>query len=200
MRISCDKIFLLLSRYLSLWPWLSLELVIIWGICISQTHLVENWMVLICKTSSPLHPRCFLPILSKLAQWFRRRFVNWVNVIPLLFSIEKGRGYSFEQSEFLLHKDALCQVWLKLTQWFWRRWKMWKVFRQTDESTDNRRSEKLTWTFSSGKLKTSLPKTNMSQARLKMAHLFWRIKMRKVHREKDGRYKENSFELLAQVK
>ena len=41
MSISCDKIFLLASRYLSLWPWPSLELAIIRGICISQTHLVQ---------------------------------------------------------------------------------------------------------------------------------------------------------------
>ena len=44
MSISCDKIFLLVSRYLFLWPWPSLELAIIrgiWGICVSQTHLVS---------------------------------------------------------------------------------------------------------------------------------------------------------------
>ena len=102
-----------------------------------------EWSLFV-KPRVPFIQGCFLPILFKLVQWFRRRrFVNWVNVFPLLFSLEKGRGYSFEQSEFLLHKDALCQVWLKLTQWFWRGWKMWKVFRQTDESTDNRRSVKL---------------------------------------------------------
>ena len=40
MSISCDKIFLLVSRYLSLWPWPSLELAFIRGICVSQTHVV----------------------------------------------------------------------------------------------------------------------------------------------------------------
>ena len=40
MSISCDKILLLVSKYLSLWPWASLELAIIGGICVSQTHLV----------------------------------------------------------------------------------------------------------------------------------------------------------------
>ena len=40
MIISCDEFFLLVSRYLSSWPWLYLELVIIRGICVSQTHLV----------------------------------------------------------------------------------------------------------------------------------------------------------------
>ena len=47
-------------------------------------------------------------------------------------------------------KDALCQVWLKLAQWFWRmRWKCEKFTdgrtdRWTDrQTTDNRWSEKL---------------------------------------------------------
>ena len=41
MVISCDKIFLLVSKYLSLWAWPSLKLAIIGGICVSQTHLVH---------------------------------------------------------------------------------------------------------------------------------------------------------------
>ena len=40
MSISCDKIFLLVSKYLSLRLRPSLELDIIGGICVSQTHLV----------------------------------------------------------------------------------------------------------------------------------------------------------------
>ena len=40
MGIFCDEIFLLVSSYLSLWPWPSLELAIIGVICVSQTHLV----------------------------------------------------------------------------------------------------------------------------------------------------------------
>ena len=39
--ISCYKIFLLVSRYLSLWPWPFFELAIIWGICFSPTHHVS---------------------------------------------------------------------------------------------------------------------------------------------------------------
>ena len=40
--ISCDKIFVhvLVSWYLSLGPWQSLELAIIGSICVSPTHLV----------------------------------------------------------------------------------------------------------------------------------------------------------------
>ena len=55
-------------------------------------------------------------------------------------------------------KDALCQVWLKLAQWFLRiRWKYNKFTdRWTDgRTTDTRQSaEKLTWAFSLGELKT----------------------------------------------
>ena len=40
LSISCDKFFVLVSRYLSLWPWPSLGLATIEGICVSQTHLV----------------------------------------------------------------------------------------------------------------------------------------------------------------
>ena len=54
-------------------------------------------------------------------------------------------------------KNALCQVWLKLVQWFWRRrWKCEKFMTTTTTTTtttDKLRSEKLAWAFSSGELK-----------------------------------------------
>ena len=34
--------------------------------------------------------------------------------------LEKGRALNLNKLENTLPKDALCQVWLKLTQWFWR--------------------------------------------------------------------------------
>ena len=57
--------------------------------------------------------------------------------------------------ESSLPKDTLYQVWLKLVQWFRRRWKCEKFTdRRTDkQTTDERWSEKLTWAFSSGELK-----------------------------------------------
>ena len=39
MVISCDKIYLLVSKYLSLWSSPALELAIIGGICVLRTHL-----------------------------------------------------------------------------------------------------------------------------------------------------------------
>ena len=54
MSISCNKIFLLVSRFLSLWPWPSLELAIIEGICVAQTDLVffRNLPYILARTVS----------------------------------------------------------------------------------------------------------------------------------------------------
>ena len=41
--------------------------------------------------------------------------------ISQLFPLGKEHGLHLNKLEFPLPKDALCQVWLKLAQWFWRR-------------------------------------------------------------------------------
>ena len=103
----------------------------------------------------------------KLGQWFwRRRFLNFVNVFSLIrnyLPLEKGGALHLNKLESPLPKDALCQVWLKLAQWFWRRrWKYEKFTdgrtdRRTDrQTTDDRWWEKLTWAFSSGELKINV--------------------------------------------
>ena len=97
----------------------------------------------------------------------KRIFFNFVNVFSLFrnyLPLEKGGNLHLKKLESPSPKDALCQVWLKLVQWFWRRrWKCEKFIdgqtdrrtdRQTDrQKTDDRWSEKLTWAFSSGELK-----------------------------------------------
>jgi hypothetical protein len=61
---------------------------------------------------------------------------------------EKGNPLRFNKLESPLPKDDLCQIWLKLAQWFWRKSRKCKSLQtdgQTDNrTTDNRRSEKLT--------------------------------------------------------
>ena len=62
----------------------------------------------------------------------------------------------FEQAWIAFTQGCFVQSLLKLTQWFWkRRWKFGEFTdRRTDRrTTDDRRSEKPTWTFSSGKRK-----------------------------------------------
>ena len=50
--------------------------------------------------------------------------VNFVNVYSLFrnyLPLEKGGALHLNKLESPSPKDALCQVWLKLDQWFWRR-------------------------------------------------------------------------------
>ena len=52
----------------------------------SKTHflLFENWMILICKTSSPLNPRMLCAKFGWTWPNWRRIFLNFVNVFSLL--------------------------------------------------------------------------------------------------------------------
>ena len=72
----------------------------------------------------------------KLVQWFWRRFLNFVNGFSLFchhLPLEKGLTLHSIKFESPLPKDALCQIRLKLAQWFWRRrLKCEKFTRQTD--------------------------------------------------------------------
>ena len=58
----------------------------------------------------------------KLAMCFlRRRFFNFVNVFWLFHNylpLEEGGALHLNKLESPLPKDSLCQVWLKLAQWF----------------------------------------------------------------------------------
>ena len=103
---------------------------------------VINYLPL--ESSEGLHPSlkdALCQLWMKLAPWFWRRiFWNtfiWINLIPftkgcfmpsfviaLISPMEMAMVLHLDRLESPLPKDALCQVWLKLAQWFWRRW--WK--------------------------------------------------------------------------
>jgi hypothetical protein len=51
--------------------------------------------------------------------------------------LEKGDPLHLNNLETPLPKDDLCQVWLKLAQWFWRRSQKCESL-QTDGQTDRR--------------------------------------------------------------
>ena len=94
--------------------------------------------------------------------WIRRflKFRQFTFAISLLSPLGKRQGTSLEQTwihftqKSTSSKDALCLDWLKLVQWFWsRRWKCEK-FTTTMRTTDKLWSEKLTWAFGSGELKS----------------------------------------------
>ena len=77
--------------------------------------------------SNPLHPMMPCAVFwLKLAQWLWRIFLNKliVNVFsPFRNYLPLGKGLvlHLNKLESYLAKHSLCQVWLKLTLWFWRR-------------------------------------------------------------------------------
>ena len=118
----------------------------IWEINFSYLNKIES--------SSPKDAWC--PVWLKFAQWFwRRRFLNAVDVFSLscyYLTSEKDVTLYLNKLEFPLPKDVLCQVWLKLIQWFWRR--RWKCEKFTTMTTTTRNAngqipikKNLTWAF-----------------------------------------------------
>ena len=77
------------------------------------------------KLESPSPKDALCQVWLKVAQWFwRRKFLNFVNAFSLFrnyLHLEKGGALHLNKLVSPLPKDALCQVWLKLIQWFWRR-------------------------------------------------------------------------------
>ena len=75
------------------------------------------------KLEFPLPKDALCHVWLKLAKRFwGRKFLNFVNVFSLFLiyppPLEKGRVLHLNKLESPLPKDALCQVWLKLDQWF----------------------------------------------------------------------------------
>ena len=76
------------------------------------------------KLESPSPKDAMCQVWFKLAQWSWRRILNFVNVFLLFRSylpLEKDVALHLNKLESASSKDALCQVWFKLAQWFLRR-------------------------------------------------------------------------------
>ena len=78
------------------------------------------------QTWIPFTQGCFVPRLVEIGPMVLEKkilkirecvFSLFHNYLPL----EKGGALHLNKFESPPPKDALCQVWLKLTQWFWRR-------------------------------------------------------------------------------
>ena len=103
-------------------------------------YLYENWMVLhLNKHESTSLKDALCQVWLKLAQWFwRRRFFNIVNVFSLFLNylpLEKDGALHLNKLQSPSPKDALCLVWLKLAQWFWRRRRKCEKFKTTPTTT-----------------------------------------------------------------
>ena len=87
--------------------------------------LEKDKALLLNKLESPSPKDALCQVWLKLAQWFWRRihvFFNFVNVFSLFHNyLPLEKGGILLLNKFESPKDALCHVWLKLAQWFWRR-------------------------------------------------------------------------------
>ena len=116
--------------------------------------------------------------IIKLVQQLRRRrllnfvksmyFRNFVNISPL----EKGGSLHLNKFESLLTKDTLCQVLMKLAQWFWRRrfFKNINVFSQFGNYLLLEKGGSLHL----NKFESLSPKDALCQVLLKLTQGFWR--------------------------
>ena len=78
----------------------------------------------------PKNALCLVWLKSARRFW-RRRFLNFVNVFSLIrnyLSLEKGMTLHLNTLEFPSPKDAFGQVWMKLDQWFWTRFSISSIF------------------------------------------------------------------------
>ena len=78
------------------------------------------------KLESPLPMDALCQVWLRLAKWILRgRFLNCIDqcifAISKLSPLEQGVALYLNKLESPLPKDALCRVWLKLAQWFLRR-------------------------------------------------------------------------------
>jgi hypothetical protein len=64
---------------------------------------------------------------------------QYIFTLLLLSPLRERQSPSFEQFRIPFPQDDLCQIWLKLAQWFWRRSRKCKSL-QTDKLTDGRRT------------------------------------------------------------
>ena len=92
------------------------------------------------KLESPPPKNALCQCWLKLAQWFWEEdfFFNFVNVFSLFrnyLPLDEGVALHMNKLESSSHKDALCQVWLKLAQLIWRR--RWKCEKNDNDDDDN---------------------------------------------------------------
>ena len=77
------------------------------------------------QTWIPFTQGCFNPCLVEIGSVFLEKKIFWfgqcIFTISYLSPFEKGGAHHLNKLESPSTKDALCQVWLKMVQCFWRR-------------------------------------------------------------------------------
>ena len=108
----------------------------------------EDLVLYLNKLEFPSPKDNLYQVRLNLACWFwRRRFLKFFSAFLLFcyyLPLEMDNPFHLNNLESPPPKNDLCQVWLKLAQWFWRRSRKCKRFtdrrtdRQTNRQTDGR--------------------------------------------------------------
>jgi hypothetical protein len=101
--------------------------------------LEEDLALYLNEFEFPLPKDNVYQVWLNLACWFWRRFLKIFSVFLLFcyyLPLERGNPLHLNKLESPFPKDDLCQVWLKLAQWFWRRSRKCKSL-QTDGQMDD---------------------------------------------------------------
>ena len=117
------QVWLMLAQWF--WRRRFLNFVTVFSLFRSYLPLEKGGALQLNKLESPSLKDTLCQIWLKLAQLFwRRRVLNFINVFSLFryyLPLEKGGALRLKKRESPSPKDALCQIWLKLAWWFWRR-------------------------------------------------------------------------------
>ena len=102
------------------------------------------------------------------------KFVNVFSLFRYYLSWKKGGALLLNKIESSSPKDALCQVWLKLVKWFWRRRffifvNVFSIFRNHLLFEKDR---VLRW----NEIKSPSPKSALYEVWFKLPQWFWRRK------------------------
>ena len=130
------------------------------------------------KHESPSPKDALCQIWLKLAQWFwRRRFFNFVNVFSLFpnyFLLEKDGTLHLNKLGFPSTKETLCQVWLKLAQWFYSTEEDFLISSMYFGYFCEYRPLEKGRALHLNKLESPSPKDALCKIWLKLAQWFWR--------------------------
>jgi hypothetical protein len=135
----------------------------------------EDLALYLNKLEFPSSKDNLYQVWLNLACWFWRRFLKIVSAFSLFcyyLPLERGYPLSSNKLKSPLPKDDLCQVWLKLAKWFWRRF--------LNDATrflhfcDYFPFEKDLALYLN-KLEFPSPKDNLYQVWLNLAGWFWRF-------------------------
>ena len=118
-------------------------------------------------------------LCAKFGWNLKRRFLYFINVFSLFRNyllLKKGVALYFKKLDFPSHKDAFCEVWLKLAMWYLRR----RISLNYDNVfllfCNHIPLENCTVIYLN-KLESLSPKNALCRFCLKLAQWFWRRKL-----------------------